>query len=55
VVDSVPCWVHVFGPFEVLTHVIRVYELLEVCDISGALFTFKIALYGPFERTRLFI
>jgi hypothetical protein len=45
----------VFGPFEVLTPVIKVYESLEVCDPSCAFFAFKSALCSPFERTRPFI
>jgi hypothetical protein len=44
-----------FGPHEVLTPVIRVYEPLEVCDSSCAPFAFETALCGPFERTGSFI
>lgn len=46
---------YVFWPFEVLSPVIKVYELFEVCDPLCAPFVFKTALCDPFERTRPFI
>jgi hypothetical protein len=44
-----------FGPFEILTPIIRVYKPLKVCDSFCIFFTLKTVLCGPFKRIRLLI
>jgi hypothetical protein len=44
-----------FGPFEILTPIIKVYKPLEVCDFSCIFFTLKTVLCGPFKMIRLLI
>jgi hypothetical protein len=44
-----------FGPYGVLTPVIRVCKSLEIYDSSCISFAFQTAICGPLERTELFI